>query len=507
MTPDPEPAARARPRLRLAFGLDALVASVVALVAFDVTFLVRTDYDYWWHLAVGRYLAQQHRLPIHDPFSFTAAGQRWTVHEWLPELAMYELHRAFGAAGARALFALAFATTALVLVAAMRRVGVARLAALLIAITTVTACLPFVGSRPQVLSFLLFVALFAWLQRWSRRPDRSAWALPAVFLLWANVHAAFVIGFALVALFLAAELGAPLLGWRAGGSLAPRWRLHLAAALAVSIVATIVNPNGFELLRYPVTSITFAGSKVIQEWQPTDLTLAPSWPFALLVFGYVALLAVRRPRLALFDLAASLAFALAGLWATRYVPFASLALAMLWARAIAAPGDPVVAVPRRLGWLRALGASSPAAPTRAQSVANLAVVVVIAVALGARAVHTPPSEPVPVAAVRSLAAAAPSGPLFNDYNWGGYVIWTEWPRLHVFIDGRQHDLYTQTSVYRDYVDVIRLAVAPEGVLDRYRIREVLIPPDTPLELYLVASGRWREVYRDDVAVRLERTGG
>ena len=59
------------------------------------------DSDMWWHLAVGRYIWQHHRLPVPDPFSYTTdmgtpgfAGELTTrhfnlTHEWGMELIYY----------------------------------------------------------------------------------------------------------------------------------------------------------------------------------------------------------------------------------------------------------------------------------------------------------------------------------------------------------------------------------------------------------------------------------
>ena len=43
------------------------------------------DFDYWWHLATGNWILDHHRVPIADPFSWTAGGRNWIAHEWLSE--------------------------------------------------------------------------------------------------------------------------------------------------------------------------------------------------------------------------------------------------------------------------------------------------------------------------------------------------------------------------------------------------------------------------------------
>src|SRR5690348_2852083 len=59
------------------------------------------DTDTWWHLATGKYIWQNHRLPVPDPFAFTTdmgspvySGELTTrhfnlTHEWGMELIYY----------------------------------------------------------------------------------------------------------------------------------------------------------------------------------------------------------------------------------------------------------------------------------------------------------------------------------------------------------------------------------------------------------------------------------
>ena len=51
-------------------------------------------------------------------------------------------------------------------------------------------------------------------------------------------------------------------------------------------------------------------------------------------------------------------------------------------------------------------------------------------------------------------------PIFNSYEYGGYLIWALWPEQRTFIDGRA----LNEAVYRDYVKILhikrRMSVSP-----------------------------------------------
>ena len=47
-----------------------VLATLYLLCTFSID---AGDSDMWWHLAVGKYIWQNHHLPVPDPFSFTTS--------------------------------------------------------------------------------------------------------------------------------------------------------------------------------------------------------------------------------------------------------------------------------------------------------------------------------------------------------------------------------------------------------------------------------------------------
>src|SRR3954470_6858608 len=91
-----------------------ILPSLIALTALLLLGLFSTEFsdpDAWWHLATGRYIVSQHRLPVPDPFAFTtvvvqpadaaeARTERFNLtHEWLAQSVWYGI-QAVGGFGA-----------------------------------------------------------------------------------------------------------------------------------------------------------------------------------------------------------------------------------------------------------------------------------------------------------------------------------------------------------------------------------------------------------------------
>jgi hypothetical protein len=106
-----------------------------------------------------------------------------------------------------------------------------------------------------------------------------------------------------------------------------------------------------------------------------------------------------------------------------------------------------------------------------------------------------------------------SAPLFNTYEYGGYLMWRLWPQQRVFIDGRA----LNESVYRDYLQMLGSSgssaadsrQARHQLLARYGIGVIVCNAFEyttgtlyPMVLALAdpAEIEWQLVYRDPQAL-------
>jgi hypothetical protein len=114
----------------------------------------------------------------------------------------------------------------------------------------------FQQSRPFLITFVCLAATMAILES-----GRRLWLLPPVFLIWANCHAGFLMGW----LVFAAYCGEALIERLRNKPVFNERQLWLAAGAC--FLASVVNPNGFRVIRI----LFFYRSSGIQsdnlEWQ------------------------------------------------------------------------------------------------------------------------------------------------------------------------------------------------------------------------------------------------
>src|SRR5579862_6491630 len=220
--------------------------AILLLAAFASTEVA--DPDTWQHLASGRFIVEHRRFPFPDPFSFTTAmvkpayaGEEATrefniKHELVAQILLYLSYAAGGFAGL-ILFrcALLAVCCALVGLAAWHRTH-AFYGALVAAVLTGMVAVHFRADRPYLFTFVYLAATIAILEY------RRFWILPPLFLLWANTHGGFVMGWVVLGAYCAESL---FLRWR--GKTPADWR-RLCMIAAISILVCGLNPTGFNVI-------------------------------------------------------------------------------------------------------------------------------------------------------------------------------------------------------------------------------------------------------------------
>jgi len=460
------------------------------------------DLDVWWLLRTGQYMVETRSFPTTDPFSATAQGAEWLNHAWGFELLLYGVYRLAGTTGLIITPALFAVGTFALLYRLLRWEGLGRGWALALIALGAMATRGFWSPRPQLVTYL-FLTLFWGLLREDRpgRPARLAW-LPLLTFVWVNLHGGFIIGPALIGLTLAAELFER--AFRTQETVPDGRRLgRLTVTLAGCGLAALVNPFHYHALLFPFQVMGDRLARAfITEWASPPF----QHPQVMLLEGLLLLtlvLLLWTPRPARWrDLAALVVFVHLTLLAIRNVPLLVIVLLPLLGRVLAdtAPRWTPALIAAR-DWVR-----------RRLAIAVAAAVAVPVVAwwslpLGALGEFVPGlgvAPTFPSGAVEFLKRERPPGPLFNDYGWGGYLIWHLYPDYRVSIDGR-------VAVYgprllAEHVEIHNLHPRWRQTLDRLGFGLVFIRARSPLATVLRAAPDWEVLYEDRIAVILGRRG-
>jgi len=104
----------------------------------------------------------------------------------------------------------------------------------------------------------------------------------------------------------------------------------------------------------------------------------------------------------------------------------------------------------------------------------------------------------PKKAVDFIKANHLSGPMLNDYGFGGYLIWAA-PEHPVFVDGRG-DVFEWTGVLSEFGKWATLQSDPNVLLQKYNISFCLLTRQSPMVHVLPYLHGWKMVYSDNNSV-------
>ena len=430
------------------------------------------DGDTFWHLATGEWIIGHGAVPHADPFSLTHAGADWTAHEWLAEVALAAALRAGRWGGLLVLTAGAAAAAFFQLARHLGRWLPAG-AVLLLAVLATACVSPVLLARPHILALPFLEAWVAGLFI-ARSAERApSWSLLPVMCIWANMHGSFIIGLLLVVpLALEAVLAAPD-DWCA---VLARWGWFLLAAIA----AALVTPHGWAGLLFPFQVVGASDWSMIQEWQPPNFATLQPLELVLMAGLYFALTrGARLPPVRLLILLGLLHMALGH---ARYQLLVGMIVPLLLAEPLGAA-------------LSAARAGSSGRWTDRRTLAGGLGMAGGLVALRLLLPVAPGDGACPAAALAHVPATLAAQPVFNEYSFGGYLIYAH---VRPLIDGRA-DMYGLPFV-REYMAMAASTAALDKALQAYGIRWTLLPPGSPAVALLDAMPGWCRLYADKVAV-------
>ncbi len=488
-----------------------LAAHLVLVGFFEIS-----DEDTWWHLKQGELYVTTRSLPAQDPFSFTTAGREWIKYSWLADVLFYLVFRAGGTPGLVLFRLLLLFLIALILYRLLRGCDLHPLASILFVFVASVALGLRLWIRPELLSFPLLLAVMAILLWLQAAPPRAAYTILPVQVIWTNVHASFVFGFALPGLVLLANLlpGTwPAPGWGRLSLDRPRLR-HLAAAVACLPLASLLNPHGVSLLLFPLRQNHMTRLTWFTEWKPVWYfpNFDPAWLDVPIVLGLILLAFVTAAVLLLvwegrFDPVGWGIILFMGTYAIfrlRAIPHFVLAVLPLLAIALVRVADHLPARPpgRTLQGLEWVGV--------------FACLLVLSTSVVAQAFSPSSRNPhgfgvranyFPERAVAFLQRNHLDGRVFNTYEFGGYLIWRRWPANQVLIDGRYDGILFDEALLEAYIHAYQSPAALDRITEAYNVK-ILVLDAHPKWLipYIGRHPGWARVYWDPIAEVYVRRG-
>jgi hypothetical protein len=427
--------------------LKKLLLLFVAIVVFLFFWWICArfiDSDFGWHVKMGE-LILKHGIPKSDPFSYTMPSFPFIDHEWLTNIILFVIHERLGYVFLGMLFA-AIATAIPFVVISGSMVSFAFIPSMLMYAEFIGR----MGIRVQVLGWL-FIAVFIRILTDKQRYGKGRWLLPAVMILWTNMHGSFPLGLLIFYCFFVVR------------SLQQRKIIWSDVILGIVLtLSTFITPYGIRAWEEVKNQMLDTNlHRYILEWFPFYALIDVSYFISAAVLGALLLCYYKKETLWWYLAFVGVLF-IAGLTALRHMPLFVIAAGYLIAKYLGLLFD----------------------KTRDSAFYYSLCIVAIGVFLLSVTVFLKdtarynPEDFYPAKAITFIKNHRIDGTIFAPYVWGGYLIW-QLPERKVFIDGRMPSFAfyapagESDSVFKEYIQLMQ-GNKMKTIFQKYHIRYLLL---------------------------------
>jgi len=479
-----------------------LLAALFWGIAASGPKLLNFDGDLPRHLLVGRLIRETKSIPLTDAFSFRTVGFPSFPHEWLSQVILSLANDLLGLSGVVLLTALIVtATWVIVFYEAKRRAKNLFITLIVIAIG-ISVNMIHVLPRPHLFTYLFTALWIVILERITGDEPRLWWLLPIVMVFWVNMHGMFVLGIIIWGIYLVGGLlDHPSWTWFTK----PTTRPMLLGGI-VSLFATFLSPSGIKIWGAIISlgSNTYITSR-IPEYQSANFHMPETWPFILLLILTIIGFARNTNKTSWIHILLAASFASIALYTSRMMPlFAIIAVPIAasslsnWAN-LEFPDSRFMVIEKNIAKMN-----------ESSNGAIWLFVLFIAVALlfqSGKAIdpqgkgNTFDERFFPVQAVNWLNSHPQQGHMFNEFDWGGYLLLKLAPRPQIFMDGHTH-IYGE-ALTREYETVVTQGNDWQKILDKYQTEWAIVRANSAIAHGLEGE-QWKVIYQDDTTTVLHK---
>jgi hypothetical protein len=485
---------------KIKFFLTPSIADIIFLCLFLSLSLfagkgLLNDGDTGYHIRAGEYILKTLSIPRQDIFSFHAPPLSWTAHEWLSEVIMATVHRSFGLTGIVIFFSLII-SLAYFLFFKILKANDDIVLSIFFTLLVLSSSQIHLLARPHIFSLLLMIIWYYLLDEYQYKDRNYVYVLPLIMLLWVNLHGGFLAGFILIGIYLFGNIVKFITSHDLEKGVYKRKAKLLGLTTIVCLLVCLINPIGYHILLFPfkLVSNKFIMDHVYEFMSPNFHEPLVFKYFLLLMFVIFALSAVKTN---LIELLLILMFTNMSLYSVRYIPLFSIIAAPILLRqlnTILARSDG-----RLAKFLKKRSDNISKIDTSAKGYLwPVAAIILVAFFAKAGKIDFKFNEKTkPVAAVEFLKKEKLNGNMFDNDEFGDYIIYAAWPEYRVFFDGRS-DMYG-VNMLKEYLKVTSIKPGWNEVLKKYDIIWIIFDANSALSLFLMQRDDWKLVYADEVA--------
>jgi hypothetical protein len=477
---------------------DIIFISLFLYLSFSAGKGLLNDGDTGYHIRAGEYILNTFSIPKEDIFSFHTPTLPWTAHEWLSEVIMAMTHRTFGLTGIVIFFSFIISLVYYLLFKILRKNNNNIIISAFIVILVLAASKIHWLARPHIFSLLFMLIWYYLLDEYQYNHKNCLYFFPPIMLVWVNLHGGFLAGFILIGIYL---FGNTFEFVASKNSEKDNYKKKVGLLWLITIVSLfvcLINPFGYRILLFPFNLVSnkFIMDHVSEFMAPNFHQLSFK-PFEFILLLIFVVLVFSKKRINIIELVMILLFVHMSLYSARYIPLFCIILAPILLRQLNSILEPSDGNFAKFFKKRSDNVSKIDASARGYLWPFAAVILVVFFAKAGKINFQFDEKKKPVAAVKFLKKENIKGNMFDNDEFGDYIIYAAWPQYKVFFDGRS-DMYGVDKL-KEYFKVARIKPGWDQVLKKYNINWFIYNANSALSMFLMERDDWKLIYADKVS--------
>lgn len=454
------------------------------------------DCDTGFHIRTGEYILETLSIPKYDIFSFRTPSREWINTAWLSDVIMALIHKISGLTGIVVFFALLISLSYFLFFKVVQAKNVNIIFVTIITFIIILFSEIHALARPHIFSWIFVLIWYYVLDSFWYKQNNYLYLLPPLMLLWVNLHGSFLLGFVLLGIYFVGDL---INLFTMNKQVYMRNAKILGLTIALCVLAACVNPYGYHLIFYPfeLVSNKFIVDRISEFLSPNFHELNAIF-FELLLLLSISIFLLSTKRVNTIELILIIFFTHMGFYSIRNVVYFGIIVAPILgkhAESILQNSKTALGtfLKRREENLSAIDGSS---------YGYIWIFLVLSLVVAGVKVgllkYAFDEKVKPVTAVNFLQKENIQGNMFNDDEFGDYIIYSAYPQYKVFIDGRIGAAY-EDERFKEYLKVIHFELGWEQVIWKYDMKWIIFETDSALSRFLLERRDWHLIYSDKVA--------
>lgn len=480
-----------------------ILIGLVFLFLFSLVFTDSGDFnqDLGRHIKLGEIISKTGKIPESNKFSFTHPDFPFVNHHWLSEVLFY------GTATFASTATFVYLKVIIILTSAALAIYTAlqRSKSTVVSLTVTLLISPLLlersDIRPELFGYLFFSYL---LMMTLLNPSRLRYFYTSIpiMILWVNLHITFIFGLLLISMLITRLVFDAYIKKNPD----PAFRSKIIICMT-AIGAAVINPHGIFGFLYPFNIFTNYGYMIVENQSIFFLNTVMFNPMIrwltiispLVVVAFVLLLKNRK----LIEALLLAIFFTATLFQIRHLPF------FIWTAIPTISIGMATIIPKKLKRpsYRLLGSVF---------LSCIALTGIIFFASGSYAKTFDKSSTFGSAMIEDSKNASEfmiaqhiPGPIFNNFDIGGYAIYKLYPDYKVFVDNRP-EAYPASFFTDVYIPLQQNPAIRKSVFDQYRINTIFFahtdqtPWANEFMSSIAAEPEWKLIYLDTTTIILSK---